>query len=305
MTESYGSTGPTEPYAPLPTDSQGTGSPAHAADTPTRQSAWGDTAAAGTPVSSQATTTGDQSGGGMKDKASAAGATAKEGAGRVLDAEKQMAHDTAHEAKNVAKDTVAEARSQAKDLFAQTRDEVSRTAGEQLQRLSGTTSSLSSEFGKMASSSEDGGLAASLVEQASSYLDKATQWMEGREPGELLTDVKRYASRHPGTFMAVAAGLGLVAGRVARGAKDEHGDDSTHASHAAPASTTARPSAYDPAPAGTTGAGTTGYGTAGTTDYGTTPTTGTTSTPDGTQSTAYRSPGYGEPGYQRPGGGSL
>ncbi len=284
MTESYGSTGPTEPYAPLPTDAQGTSSPAHAADTPTRQSAWGDTAASGTPVSSQATTTGDQSGGGMKDKASAAGATAKEGAGRVLDAEKQMAHDTAHEAKNVAKDTVAEARSQAKDLFAQTRDEVSRTAGEQLQRLSGTTSSLSSEFGKMASSSEDGGLAASLVEQASSYLDKATQWMEGREPGELLTDVKRYASRHPGTFMAVAAGLGLVAGRVARGAKDEHGDDST--THGAPTTSTARPSAYHPAPAGTTGAGTAGYGT---TDA----------------STAYRSPGYGEPGYQRPGGGSL
>lgn len=296
MTESYGSTGPTEPYTPLPTDSQGTSSPAHAADTPTRQSAWGDTAASGTPVSSQATTS-DSSGGGMKDKASAAGSTAKEGAGRVIDAEKQMAHDTAHEAKNVAKDTVAEARTQAKDLFAQTRDEVSRTAGEQLQRLSGTTSSLSSEFGKMASSSEEGGLAASLVEQASSYLDRATQWVEGREPGDLLTDVKHYARRHPGTFMAVAAGLGLVAGRIARGAKDEHGDDSTHAPHAAPASTTARPSAYDPAPAGTTGAGTTGYGT--------TPTTGTTSTPDGSQSTAYRSPGYGEPGYQRPGGDSL
>lgn len=303
MTESYGSTGPTEPYAPLPTDSQGTGSPAHAADTSTRQSAWGDTAAAGTPVSSQATTTDDASGGGMKDKAAAAGASAKEGAGRVMDAEKQMAQDTAHEAKNVAKDTVAEARTQAKDLFAQTRDEVSRTAGEQLQRLSGTTASLSSEFGKMASSSEEGGLAASLVEQASSYLDKATQWVEGREPGDLLTDVKHYARRHPGTFMAIAAGLGLVAGRVARGAKDEHGDDAAPPTHAAPTTPSARPSAYDPAPTGTTGTPTTAYGTAGSAGYGTTGTTG--STPDGNQSTAYRSPGYGEPGYQRPGGDSL
>ena len=275
MTQSYGSSGPEEPYAPLST--QGT----------------------------SARTEPGETGGGVKVKASAAGSTAKEGAGRVMDAEKQMAHDTAHEAKNVAKDTVAEARTQAKDLFSQTRDEISRTAGEQLQRLSGTTSSLSSEFGKMASSSQEGGLAASLVEQASSYLDRATQWVEGREPGDLLTDVKHYASRHPGTFMAVAAGLGLVAGRVARGAKDDHGDDATHATHAAPASTTARPSAYDPAPAGTTGAGTTAYGTTRSTGYGTTPTTGTTSAPDGTQSTAYRSPGYGEPGYQRPGGDSL
>lgn len=269
MTQSYGSSGPEESYDPV--SSQGT----------------------------SATTEPGETGSGVKDKASAAGSAAKEGAGRVMDAEKQMAHDTAHEAKSVAKETVSEARTQAKDLIAQTRDEISRTAGEQLQRLSGTTSSLSSEFGKMASSSDERSLAASLVEQASSYLDKATQWVEGREPGELLDDVKRYASRHPGTFMAIAAGLGLVVGRVARGAKDEHGDDdSAHPTQGTPSTAaSAQPHAGGPTPASPIN-----YTSA--TGHDTTPTAGP-SAPDSAQSTAYRSPGYGEPNYQRPGGDSL
>lgn len=292
MTESYGSTGPTEPQPAGPTDPQqspasGAGSPAHAAGSPTRQSAWGDTAASGTPVSSQSTTTPtgshESADGSMKDKAAATGASAKEGAGRVLEAEKHMAHDTAHEAKTVAHDTVADAREQAKDLFAQTREELSRTAGEQLQRFAGTTSSMSSELGQMASSSEQGGLAASLVEQASSYLDKATQWVEGREPGDLVADVNTYARRHPGTFMAVAAGLGLVAGRVLRGAKDDHGhDDAARETSAGRATPPPTPAPTTPPAPGT------GYAP---------PATSAPATP------AYRSPGYGEPGYERPGGG--
>ncbi|MDD9205344.1 hypothetical protein PU560_02545, partial [Georgenia sp. 10Sc9-8] len=73
--------------------------------------------------------------------------------------------------------------------------------------------------------SEEKGLASDLARQASSYLDRAGQWLESREPTDLLNEVTSYARRRPGMFMAVAAGTGLLAGRVTRSLKDEGSDD--------------------------------------------------------------------------------
>src|SRR5690606_18597965 len=40
-----------------------------------------------------------------------------------------------------------------------------------------------------------------------------------------LDEVSRYARRHPVSFMAIAAGLGMLVGRVARSVKDAGSDD--------------------------------------------------------------------------------
>ena len=41
-------------------------------------------------------------------------------------------------------------------------------------------------------------------------------WLDGRDPGSLLTEVKSFARQRPGTFLLLAAGAGVLAGRLSR-----------------------------------------------------------------------------------------
>ena len=79
----------------------------------------------------------------------------------------------------------------------------------------------------MASKSDEEGLAKDLAQQASQQLGSIAHWLQEREPGDLVTEVKDFARRKPGTFLAVAAGIGLVAGRMTRGVKAGAPDQDT------------------------------------------------------------------------------
>ena len=92
-------------------------------------------------------------------------------------------------------------------------------ASSQQNRVAYQLSSLSHELGSMASKSDEEGLAKDLAQQASQQLDSIAHWLQVREPGDLITEVKDFARRKPGTFLAVAAGIGLLAGRMTRGVK--------------------------------------------------------------------------------------
>jgi hypothetical protein len=69
----------------------------------------------------------------------------------------------------------------------------------------------------MASKSDQDGLASALAEQASRQTGTVAHWLAEREPGSLVGELKDFARAKPGTFLAVAAGIGLVAGRMTRG----------------------------------------------------------------------------------------
>ena len=71
----------------------------------------------------------------------------------------------------------------------------------------------------MASKSDEEGLAKDLAQQASQQIGSIAHWLSEREPGDLLSELKDFGRRKPGTFLAVAAGLGLLAGRMTRGVK--------------------------------------------------------------------------------------
>jgi hypothetical protein len=43
--------------------------------------------------------------------------------------------------------------------------------------------------------------------------------LDGKEPSELLDDVRQFARRRPGTFLLGALAAGVVVGRLTRGAK--------------------------------------------------------------------------------------
>lgn len=139
---------------------------------------------------------------------------------------RSVAHDGVEGGKHVAavgadqaKQVASEAGHQAKALLGQAQSELVDHASSQQNRVAYQLSSLSHELGSMASKSDEEGLAKDLAQQASQQLDSIAHWLQVREPGDLITEVKDFARRKPGTFLAVAAGIGLLAGRMTRGVK--------------------------------------------------------------------------------------
>jgi hypothetical protein len=185
------------------------------------------------------------------DEASKVKQQAQEGGQQVADRAKDEAHNVAGEASR-----------QAQDLWHQTRAELTEQAGEQQQRVAGGLRELGDELGSMADSSEQNGLATDLARQGSSKAHELAGWLDGRDPGSLLEEVRGFARNKPGTFLAVAAGLGFVASRMGRGLAAEHQDQSS----AGPsASTETHGSAGTQASVGQAGAGpgTSGLGAEG------------------------------------------
>lgn len=144
---------------------------------------------------------------------------------------KSVAQDAGENTKAVAataKDEVqqvaGEAKNHAQDLFHLARAEVSDQAATQQQRAAGLLRSVSGELGQMGNSAETG-MASGLVNQAASSVDQIAGWLENREPADLLDDIKRYARRNPGTFLAGAALVGFLGGRVTRSLQAQSSDD--------------------------------------------------------------------------------
>lgn len=154
---------------------------------------------------------------------------AKEQASAVGQGAAQAGQQVASVAKDQAQNVVAEAGSQAKDLLDQARSELTEQAGAQQKRLMETLRSLGDELKSMGQHSEQPGMATDLVKQASGRAHDAASWLESREPGSLISELQGFARQRPAAFLALAAGAGLVAGRIGRGVKDATSDDSSSA----------------------------------------------------------------------------
>jgi hypothetical protein len=94
--------------------------------------------------------------------------------------------------------------------------------------------SISDELSAMANASQDGGVATDLVRQAAERSSAVAAWLENRDPGSLLDEVKAFARRRPGAFLLLAAGAGVLAGRLGRGMADNASADSADTTPATP-----------------------------------------------------------------------
>ncbi len=150
-----------------------------------------------------------------KDQAKQVGQEGKEAA-------KNVAGTAAAEAKTVA----AEAGSQAKNLLGTVTSEVKSQAGSQQQKITEGIRGIANELKSMAEKS-DNHMVSSVVQQASQRTDTAASWLEGRDASDILEDVKAFARRKPGTFLAIAAGSGLVVGRLTRGLTGNRSDSTS------------------------------------------------------------------------------
>lgn len=197
----------------------------------------------------------------------------------------QSTQHLADEAKAQVKDVAAEAGRQGKDLLDQGRSQLTAQASEQKTRAAGGIRSFGSQLGQMADAAE-GGIAADVARTVAQRSTSLASWLDAREPADILDEVKEFARRRPGTFLAVAAAAGLLAGRLTRGVKDASGQGAatgygTAGSHRAPgaATTPATLAGSAPSSGGAYGAPTTGvYGTGA---YG----AGTATTATGTYGT--------------------
>lgn len=139
---------------------------------------------------------------------------------------KSSASDVAGTAQQQAGEVLHEATDQLKTLIDQLKSEFGGQSSGQQQRLASGLTSLADELDGMSRGSEQSGVASDLARQASTRARDAATWMENREPGDVVEEVKRFARQRPGTFLAATALVGLVAGRMTRGIADEARDDS-------------------------------------------------------------------------------
>ena len=145
------------------------------------------------------------SGTGIRDDAASIAEETREAGRQVTEVAKE-------ETKGVASETATQARR----LASQAREELRQQAAKQQTRAAEGLHTVGNEFSSMADRSDDHGVATDLVREAGRRVDRAAQWLDQRDPAALIEEVKQFARRRPGVFLAIAAGAGVVAGRLTR-----------------------------------------------------------------------------------------
>ncbi|WP_144715367.1 hypothetical protein [Curtobacterium pusillum] len=145
-------------------------------------------------------------------KADAAKGAAQDVAGDA----KAKASDVAGTAKEQAANVASEATEHAKQLYGQATETLKGQAADQQQRAAGGLRSIGEQLGRMADNDDEQGVASKVVRDLSGRATSAAGFLENRDPGSLLDEVKSFAAKRPGTFIALAAGAGILAGRLTK-----------------------------------------------------------------------------------------
>ena len=176
---------------------------------------------------------------------------AKHQASNVAGGAAEAAQHVAGVATDQAAQVTAEAGRQVKQLLGQAQSELSTQAQTQQEKLAGGLHSVGDQLKAMANNADEPGLATDLAHQAADKAHQFAGWLDARDPGSVLNEVRSYARQRPGTFLAIALGAGLVAGRLARGLAADPDDMSTGSEASDPRQsalpTTAATSMLDPA----------------------------------------------------------
>lgn len=149
------------------------------------------------------------------------------------------------EAKDEAAAVTQEARRQLGDLWSQARDEISGQVSTQQSRLAGGLTTVGGQLTQMASAPVEQNLATDIAREIGDRVTSLGRWLDDHGPDEALDEVRVFARRRPGTFLVIAAGAGVVLGRLTRGLKDAPSARPTNTPPAIPTrSTTMPPPAY-------------------------------------------------------------
>lgn len=139
---------------------------------------------------------------------------------KVSDVAKTAVASTGSVVDTVKEETAAvatEAASQTKELLARVRSDLVDQAGAQQQRLADGVRASADRLRAMADSSDQPGPAADMVRHVAERSASMASWLEGRDPASLLADLRDFGRQRPVAFLALAAGTGIVLGRLTRG----------------------------------------------------------------------------------------
>lgn len=141
-----------------------------------------------------------------REEASNVARTALSSGGDVMETAAQQAKQVTHETAR-----------QARNLLAEGKDQVTDQARQGQQKAAGSLHTLADQLEEMSRKSDNEGIATGVVQQAADRTRDVASWLEQHEPGDLLTEVRAFARRRPGMFLAGAALAGVLAGRLTRG----------------------------------------------------------------------------------------
>lgn len=161
----------------------------------------------------------DSQSGGVKDEAQAQ-------AQNVASTAKSEASDVAQTAKEQVANVTADVREQTKQLADEARGQLTEHASSQRDRAVESLRALADDFSSMAEKSDSSGLGVQLAREGGDVAHKTADFLEQRDPTQILDEVRELARRRPGAFLVGAALAGVVAGRLARGAKSAHSSNS-------------------------------------------------------------------------------
>jgi len=126
------------------------------------------------------------------------------------------AGDVAGTAGEQVKQVASEAGAQARNLLDEGAQQLRDQASNGQQKLAEGVRDVAGQLRRMSEQGQDSGLVSDVARQAGDRAERLASWLESREPGDVVAEVRRFARRRPGMFLAGAAVAGVLAGRLTR-----------------------------------------------------------------------------------------
>jgi hypothetical protein len=167
----------------------------------------------------------------------------------------QAGRHVAETARDQAGQVAGEAKRQARDLIGEARGQVTEQARNGQNKAAEGLRALAEELRQMADRSDQSGPASDLARQAADKAADFAEWLNRREPGDLIEEVRGFARRRPGVFLLGAAFAGVLAGRLTRGVVDANRQDDSALPMPRTAYDQPFPSGVPTPPLGTPGSG--------------------------------------------------
>lgn len=136
--------------------------------------------------------------------------------GSAAAAAQDVAETAAEQAGHVAGESIRNVR----ELLGDLRDELGLQASTQTMRAGELAYTLADDLESMAEGSQQQGAAAEVARTVASQARRVGEFLQSRDPDQLLEEVRLLARRRPGAFLLGAAAAGVLAGRLGRGAAD-------------------------------------------------------------------------------------
>ncbi|MGW2835394.1 hypothetical protein [Streptomyces sp. NPDC001286] len=170
---------------------------------------------------------GTESAVGGTGRVQAAGQSAKEQASATAGQAGKAAGEVAGTALDQAKTVAGEARRQAGSAVGDLRSRVTEEVEGQTRRAAGTVRQWADDLAELAGKASDDSPARGLVSQMADGGHRAADYLDDHGVQGMAEDLKGFARRRPGAFLASAALAGLAVGRMAKaGSKVQSGQGS-------------------------------------------------------------------------------